>query len=59
MNLIKEIYTNFSLEFSDETQKNMFKYIHEGKEAEKTPHKYSLEDYGLTRGEVHDKLNFS
>ncbi len=59
MNLIKDIYANFSLEFCEEAQTNMFKYLDKGKDEARIPHKYSLEDYGLSRGEVHNKLNFS
>ena len=36
-----------------------FKYLDKGKDEARIPHKYSLEDYGLSRGEVHNKLNFS
>ena len=34
----------------------MFKYL--DKDEARIPHKYSLEDYGLSRGEVHNKLYF-
>ena len=37
---------------------SMESYIETGKKEAKAKHKYTLEDYGLTREEVHNKLNF-
>ena len=37
---------------------SMGNYIERGKREAKAKHKYTLEDYGLTREEVHNKLNF-
>ena len=43
----------------DRTLSLMNAYIEEGSSDAKAEHKYSLEDYGLERAEVHNKLNYS
>ena len=59
MGTIKDIYTNFSLTLKDCCVDDMLNYIDEGSIAAKAEHKYSLEDYGLDKTEVHNKLNYS
>ena len=59
INLIKDIYKNFSISLDDRTLSLMNAYIEEGSSDAKAEHKYSLEDYGLERAEVHNKLNYS
>ena len=57
--IIKDIYKNFSFPLGVSTLSDMNNYIDEGTIAAKAKHKYSLEDYGLDRAEVHNKLNYS
>ena len=57
--IIKDIYKNFSFPLGMSTLSDMNNYIDEGTIAAKAKHKYSLEDYGLDRAEVHNKLNYS
>ena len=59
INLIKDIYKNFSISLNDRTLSLMNTYIEEGSSDAKAEHKYSLEDYGLERAEVHNKLKYS
>ena len=59
INLIKDIYKNFSISLDDRTLSLMNAYIGEDSNDAKAEHKYSLEDYGLERREVHNKLNYS
>jgi hypothetical protein len=58
INLIKDIYRNFKFHLNEDTLMSMESYIETGKKEAKAKHKYTLEDYGLTREEVHNKLNF-
>ena len=59
INLIKDIYSKFSLALNDKTVRAMETYVEEGSKEAKAKHNYSLEDYGLDLQEVHNKLNFS
>ena len=59
INLVKEIYRSFSFNLDDLTVTEMKNYVEEGSREARTPHKYSLEDYGLARAEVHNKLSYS
>ena len=59
INLVKEIYTKFSLSFDQPFINKMMSYVDEGSKEAKAKHSYSLEDYGLDKEEVHNKLNFS
>ena len=59
INLVKEIYTKFSLSFDQPLINKMMSYVDEGSKEAKAKHSYSLEDYGLDKEEVHNKLNFS
>ena len=56
---MKDIYKNFSISLDDRTLSLMNAYIGEDSNDAKAEHKYSLEDYGLERREVHNKLNYS
>ena len=59
INLVKEIYRSFSFDINDLTLTEMKNHVEEGSREARTPHKYSLEDYGLARAEVHNKLSYS
>lgn len=59
INLIVDIYKNFSLPLNDITLNKMESYIEEGSRKERAKHEYCLEDYGLGRSEVHNKLGYS
>ena len=59
INLIKDVYKNFSFYLNDSTLKKMTDYVEAGSIEAKAKHKYSLEDYGLERAEVHNKLHYS
>ena len=59
INLMKDIYSNFSFDLNDSTLKKMTDYVEVGSLEAKAKHKYSLEDYGLDRTEVHNKLHYS
>ena len=54
-----DIYKNFSLPLNDLTLNKMESYIEEGSRKERAKHEYRLEDYGLGRSEVHNKLGYS
>ena len=59
INLMREIYNKFALYLDDSTLEKMADYVEGGSIEAKTKHQYSLEDYGLDRSEVHNKLNYS
>ena len=59
INLMVDIYKNFSLPLNDITLNKMESYIEEGSRKERAKHEYCLEDYGLGRSEVHNKLGYS
>ena len=59
INLIRDIYNNFSLTLDDSTLLKMTGYIEEGSIEARAKHQYSLEDYGLDRVEVHNKFHYS
>ena len=58
INLIKDIYNKFSLPLNNLTLSQMRDYVETGTKEAKMKHKYSLEDYGLDKKEVHNKLHF-
>ena len=58
INLIKDIYSKFSLPLNELTLNQMMNYVETGKQEAKIKHNYSLQDYGLDKKEVHNKLNF-
>jgi len=58
INLMRDIYSKFSLPLNDLTLNQMINFVEIGKQEAKMKHNYSLEDYGLDKKEVHNKLNF-
>ena len=59
INLVKDIYKNFSIQLDDLTVSNMKSYVEEGSKEARIKHKYALEDYGLNKSQVHNKISYS
>ena len=55
---MRDIYSKFSLPLNDLPLNQMINFVETGKQEAKMKHNYSLEDYGLDKKEVHNKLNF-
>jgi hypothetical protein len=58
INLMRDMYSKFSLPLNDLPLNQMINFVETGKQEAKMKHNYSLEDYGLDKKEVHNKLNF-
>ena len=53
---LETIYRNFNFSFSKENKKLIESYIEKNAKSSKEKHVYSLEEYGLDKKEVHNRL---
>ena len=56
LNNVETIYKNFNFSFSKENKELIESYIEESAKTSKEKHIYTLEEYGLDKKEVHNRL---